>query len=398
MHGIFTLLATSTHVESLDGDWLWALIKAIAFVGIFLTIVPVMTWVERRGSAFIQDRVGPNRITVFGIKNAGLLFPMADGLKFLFKEDFLPEKAEKILYTLAPMMIMIPAFIVYAVVPFSSPIMHESVADDGAITRYIFSIQIAPNLGVGLLFVFAIASLGTYGIIVGGWSGGSKYSFLGSMRACAQMISYEIPLTLSVIGILMVYQTLSLQGMVAHQTGGGLLGISWLPHWGIFVQPLGFILFLVCAFAETNRAPFDVVESDSELVAGFHTDYSGFKFALFFMAEYASMVTMSALIVILFFGGWHIPIITPENPGSYLIDWFRGFDMSLLWASILTTVIHFAVFMAKTGFFLWLFIWVRWTLPRFRYDQLQALGWKVLLPLGLVNVAITALLLLFYGM
>ncbi|MHC4663683.1 MAG: NADH-quinone oxidoreductase subunit NuoH [Planctomycetota bacterium] len=389
MYNLLPILATQPPI-SVDNWWWIGILKAVFFVGMFLTIVPVMTWVERRGSAFMQDRVGPNRITVFGIRNLGLLFPLADGLKFMFKEDFLPGKAVKSLYTLAPMIIMIPAFVVYAVIPFSTPI---DIERGQAVYRVSF--QIAPDLGVGILFIFAIASLGTYGVILGGWSGGSKYSFLGSVRACAQMISYELGLGLSVIGALMVYGTLSLYQMVDHQATPGLLGISWLPHWGVFLQPLGFILFLICAFAETNRAPFDVVESDSELVAGFHTDYSGLKFALFFMAEYASMITMSALIVILFFGGWHIPFITPK---AGLPMWLFDQGMSRTWATLLAAVIHFIVFLVKTGFFLWFFIWVRWTLPRFRYDQLQSLGWKVLIPLGLVNIAITALLLMAYGL
>ena len=359
---------------------------AAIFVGI-ISIVPLLVWVERRGSAFMQNRLGPNRVGPLG-----LLQLAADAVKFIFKEEFIPDRAEKVLYFMAPGLCLLPAALTFAAVPIASPL---------TVLGHTINMQIA-DINVGLIYIFAVASLGVYGVLAAGWSSGNKYSLLGALRASSQMISYEVAMGISIVGILMIYHTFNLNEMIAAQTGplsffwqGHQMNIGWLPNWGIFFQPVAFILFMTAGFAETNRLPFDLPEGEAELVAGYHTEYGGFKFNMFFMGEYGHMITSSALITTLFFGGYALPFVSPEGVHNFWMQngqWFAsvsGLSLADI-SSILTTVTHLASFCAKTGFWLFVYVWVRWTLPRFRYDQLMDMGWKTLLPWALGNLAITA--------
>jgi len=331
---------------------------------VLLTGVPVAVWLERRGAAFMQDRVGPNRITIFGLRNAGLLQPIADALKLLIKEDFIPARADRFLFFLAPACSMIPALLTFMVIPFG---------DTLAIGKYEIPLQVA-DLNAGILFIFAVASLGVYGVVLGGWSPNNKYSLLGGLRSSAQMISYEISMGLSIIGVLILFESVRLNDIVR---GQGHLLFGFLPQWGIVVQPLGFLLFFVAALAETNRIPFDLPEAEAEIVAGYHLEYSSFKFSMFFMAEYVNMLVVCGVITCLFLGGWQIP-------------WLPTEDLSALVGPLATAVLQVGVFVFKLWFLMWLFVWIRWTLPRFRYDQLMGLGWRVMFPLALVNLCVTA--------
>ena len=332
---------------------------------VLLTGVILAVWIERRGAGFIQDRVGPNRVTVFGFRNAGLMQPIADALKLLVKEDFMPEKADRFLFFLAPALSMIPALLTFMVIPFGDVLV---------LGKYEIPLQVA-DLNVGVLFIFAIASLGVFGIVFGGWSPDNKYSILGGLRSSAQMVSYEISMGLSIIGILIVFESLRLNEIVQMQ--GDLL-FGFLPRWGIVVQPLGFLLFFIAALAETNRIPFDLPEAEAEIVAGYHLEYSSFKFSMFFMAEYVNMMVASGFIVSLFLGGWQIPWV----PTEVLVNW-KG--------PIVAAALQVGMFAFKLWFIMWVFVWIRWTLPRFRYDQLMNLGWRVMLPLALVNIFVTSI-------
>lgn len=335
------------------------LVKIIFIIFVIMTGVAYYTFFERKIGGWIQDRVGPNRAGPLG-----LLQPLADGVKFFFKEDVIPLNVDKPLYILAPALALIPALITFAVVPFGNRI---------EIFGHTILLRIA-DVNIGLLYIFAIASLGVYGIVLAGWSSNNKYSLLGALRSSAQVISYELPLGLSIIGVLMVFETLQLSQIVFHQ-GARLEWFPHLPRWGVFVQPLGFMIFLIAAFAETNRVPFDLPEGEAEIVAGYHTEYGSMKFAFFFMGEYANMITSAAVITTLFFGGWQVP--------------FTAFFLKFISPSWLP-LLQICSFVVKTLFFAFLFIWVRWTIPRFRYDQLMSLGWKVLLPLSLANILVTA--------
>ncbi len=353
-------------------DWVGlgiSLLKALAVFFAVLNTVPVLVWAERRGSAFIQNRLGPNRVNIAGFTLLGLVQPLADVVKFLFKEDYIPSYANKRFYFLAPAMLLIPAAMTFAVIPFGDAV---------TIGGRVIQLQVA-DLNIGILYVFALASLSVYGIVLAGWASNNKYSLLGGIRSSAQMISYELSLGLSVVGILMIYGAVQLDRIVV---GQGDLLFGFLPKWGIVTQPLAFVLFTVAVFAESNRLPFDLPEAESELVVGYHTEYSSMKFALFFMAEYMAMVTGAMLIVTLFFGGWQIP-------------WMSSAELVAAVGSIPAALLQIGAFSVKLLFFLWLFIWVRWTLPRFRYDQLMRLGWKVFLPLALANLFVTGLALYF---
>lgn len=332
--------------------------KVLIVFGAIQVAIMYMTLAERRVSAFLQDRLGPNRVGW-----QGLLQPIADGLKFLFKEDIIPARADVVIYLLAPAMIVIPAFMTFAVIPFG-----ESIVVAG---RRIQP-QIA-DINIGLLYIIAMASISVYGIIFGSWASANKYSMMGGLRACAQMISYEIPLGLSVMGVLMMTGSLRLDRVVELQTTY-IWGV--IPRWNILLQPVAFLLFLTSSLAENNRLPFDFPEAEQELVAGYHTEYSSIKFAFFFMAEYAAMITSSALVVILFFGGWHVPGLG-----------------ALGLPPLLKELIQIGAFVVKVAAFLFLYIWVRWTFPRFRYDQLMRLCWKVLLPLALANIFLTGIVM-----
>lgn len=335
-----------------------AVVKALVVFGAVQLTVMFLVLAERRVSGFFQDRLGPNRVGW-----QGLLQPVADGLKFLLKEDIIPTQADKVIYVIAPAMIVIPALMTFAVIPFG-----DSVTLAG---RQI-PLQVA-RINVGLLYVIAMASISVYGIIFGAWASSNKYSMMGGLRSCAQMISYEIPLGLSVMGVLMITGTLQLERVVEAQTAY-MFGV--IPKWNIFLQPVAFLLFLVSALAENNRLPFDLPEAEQELVGGYHTEYSSVKFAMFFMAEYAAMITSSALVVILFFGGWHVPGLG-----------------ALGLPPTLKELIQVGAFALKVGFFLFFYIWARWTFPRFRYDQLMRLCWKALLPLALANIFLTGVIM-----
>ena len=335
-----------------------SLIKIGIVFAVVMTTVAYVVLAERKVSAFIQNRLGPNRVGPWG-----LLQPLADGLKFILKEDVIPNHVNKVVYIAAPAAILVPALMGFAVVPFGD-----------TLTVFGHEIKlIICNANIGVLYVLALSSLGVYGIVLGGWASNNKYALMGAVRASAQMISYELSLGLSLIGVLMVTGSLRLSDIVHLQAGSTVLG--FLPGWFVFTQPIACLVFMVSVFAETNRLPFDLPEAEQELVAGYHSEYSSMKFAMFFMAEYAHMITASALITTLFFGGWHLPGVNPLD---------TSFAISLL---------KVLVFSIKTGFFLFLFIWVRWTVPRFRYDQVMRLGWKYLLPLALANVFLTGLYL-----
>jgi len=318
--------------------------------------VSIMTWIERRLSGMIQFRWGPNRVGPFG-----LFQPLADGIKFLMKEDIIPAEAHKPIFVLAPALSLVTALCAFAVVPFGPTVEIAGRTIDLVIL----------DLDGGLLFGLAAASLGVYGIVCAGWSSRSKYALMGGLRASAQMVSYELALALSLIGVVLLSGTLRPVAIVEQQAG-------WFWNWNVFGgwQILGFLVFLVAGFAETNRLPFDLPEAESELVAGYHTEYSAMKFSMFVMAEYIAMITVSAMATTLFFGGYQLGFPVP----------LEGWPLAIL---------QVCAFLAKLSAFLVLFVWVRWTLPRFRYDQLMDLGWKRLLPLGLINVIVTGALVAF---
>jgi len=343
-----------------------------------LLLVAYSVYAERRVAAAMQDRVGPNRTGPFG-----LLQPIADGLKFLLKEDFTPGHVRKFYFWLAPALVMVPALITVAVIPFGSEVAVPGLEDP-------IKLVIA-DINVGPLFIFAIASLSVYGIVLAGWSSNSKYPFLGGVRSSAQMISYEISLGLSLVPVLLIFGELNLNDIVRYQSENGwlLFPVLWnhegfstsLEAWLLWIPAMiAFIIFTVSIFAETNRTPFDLPECETELVAGYHTEYSSMKFALFFLGEYAAMIVGSGLIVTLFFGGWSLPLgwdqsIMAANNGA--IPWWLG-------------LAHVGVFLAKVICFILFFIAIRWTVPRFRYDQLMKLGWVIFFELALVNIFIAA--------
>ncbi|HEX4573592.1 MAG TPA: NADH-quinone oxidoreductase subunit NuoH [Gemmatimonadales bacterium] len=330
--------------------------STIKVVGVFTVImvgVALLTLAERRICAWMQDRLGPNRVGP-----QGLLQPAADGLKNLFKEETLPATADKALFVLAPAISFVPALVTFAVIPFAAPLP----------TPWGTVEMVIANLPVGVLYILAFGSLGVYGIVLAGWSSNNKYSLLGGLRASAQMISYEIALGMSVVAVLLLAGNVTLSDVIAKQA-------TSLVTWNVFPLSLGAFIFLVAAFAETNRLPFDLPEAEGELIAGYHTEYSAMKFSMFYIAEYANMITASALLTTLFFGGWDIPFTTWDNVPPWTV-----------WKTLATL----AVFSMKVMGFLFLFIWVRWTLPRFRYDQLMALGWKIMLPLALAYVTVIA--------
>jgi NADH-quinone oxidoreductase subunit H len=332
---------------------LTTLVKIVAVVVGTLSLVAVLTLAERKIAAWIQDRLGPNRAGP-----GGLLQPAADGVKNFMKETAEPDAAYKPIFRLAPALAFIPALLTLSVIPLASPLP----------TPWgLVKVQVA-DLPIGFLYILAIASLGVYGITLAGWSSNNKYALLGGLRSAAQLVSYEIAMGLSTIPILLLAGNVAFGDIIAQQAAGGF-------NWNVVLLSVAFFTFLVAAFAETNRLPFDLPEAESELVAGYHTEYSGMKFAMFFLAEYANMITASALIATLFFGGWDVPFTTWDNTAPW---------------SVWKTLATFAAFAAKTGFFLFVYIWVRWTVPRFRYDQLMSLGWKFMLPLALAYVVVIA--------
>jgi NADH-quinone oxidoreductase subunit H len=372
-------------------DWFFIATSLAKTVGIiFLVILPMVAYAvyaERRVSALIQDRLGPNRVgfptTLLGFKKdlqlflGGLGQPVADGLKFLLKEEFTPSHVNKFYFWLAPCLAIVPALLTLSVIPFGSTL--------GGVPMVI------ADVNVGILFVFAIASLGVYGIVLAGWSSNSKYPFLGAVRSSSQMISYELSLGLSVIPLFLIFEKLNLPAIVRYQADNGWLLVPftngdfhdlkkfvlWVP---VFVS---FVVFSIAIFAETNRLPFDLPEAETELVAGYHTEYSSMKFALFFLGEYAAMISGSGLIVTLFLGGWHLPFI-PDGAGQGGLEILHRVP-SWIWG-----LVNIGVFFGKVSALIFFFIWVRWTLPRFRFDQLMRLGWIWFFEIALVNIFLTA--------
>lgn len=332
-----------------------SIIKIVLVLLVILTTVANLVYAERRISAFIQNRIGPNRVGPWGLLQAP-----ADVLKLFIKEEIVPTKANRYLHTLAPIISIAVAMTTFAVVPFGDSI---------SLFGHDVKLMIA-DVNIGVLYVLAMTSMGVYGITLSGWSSNNKYSLLGGLRSSAQMISYELSMGLSVVGVLMVAGTLRLDRIVELQAG----------RWNCLATPIGFITFVVASFAETNRLPFDLPEAEPELVGGYHTEYTGMKFGTFFLAEYANMITSSALIVTLFLGGWQVPFI-------------HDFGLTPFW----TSIAQVAGFIMKVSAVIFFYIWIRWTIPRFRYDQLMNLGWKVMLPLALLNIAITGIWLIILG-
>lgn len=338
-------------------DWwliLDKLILVVAIFGVSLGIAAYSTYGERKVAAFLQDRIGPDRAGPFG-----LLQPLADGVKFFLKEEIIPKSSDKFLFILGPCIFMMTALMTSAVIPWG-----KSFEFGGR----EFSLQVA-NLNVGILYILAVVSIGGYGIMIGGWASNNKFALLGALRAASQMISYELSMGMSIIALLLISNSLNLREIVDMQQGF---------HWNVIYQPVGFLIFLICAFAECNRAPFDLPESESELIGGYHTEYSSMKLGLFLFAEYINMFISSAIIACLFFGGYHFPGLDNLNVSTNV-----------------AAMISVGVLFAKIFFFIFLFMWVRWTLPRFRYDQLMHLGWKILIPLSILNVLATGAWLTF---
>jgi NADH-quinone oxidoreductase subunit H len=342
-----------------------ALVKIAVLLGGLMTAAAYFVLLERWIAAWVQDRKGPNRVGIplTNIKMFGLGQPLADGLKFIFKEEYTPAHVNKALYLLAPIVIMSSALAIFAVIPFGSVLPGELFGLDEPI-----ELLVAPGLDVGMLYVFALSSIAVYGVILGGWASNNKYSFLGGLRSSAQLIAYEIPLGLGILGVILLNGSLRLDSIIGEQAQTGF--------WNVLVQPLGFFVFVVAAFAEAARLPFDLPEAEQELIGGYHTEYAGMKLLLFLIAEFLHMITASFLIVILFFGGWHLWGVT-------------GSGDEITWV---TALLRVAVLGLKIFLVILFFMLVRWSWPRFRFDQLMSLAWKVMLPLGLVNLVAMAVL------
>ncbi|RMF83989.1 MAG: NADH-quinone oxidoreductase subunit H [Nitrospinota bacterium] len=354
-------------------DVVLAVIKIGILIGGVLNLVLFLTWLERKQSAVMQDRIGANRAEIFGIRALGLFHPFADGLKMLTKEDFIPAGADRVLHTIAPFLSLFFALVSFATIPFGPTI---------EIGGRAIPLQVV-DLNVGVLYTFAMLALGIYGIIIAGWASRNNYALLGGLRAAAQTLSYEILLGAAILGVAMVYQSWSLQEIVQKQ-GELLWGV--IPKWGVVVQPVGFLLFLTAGIAATKRIPFDLPEGESEII-GYFVEYSGLKWGLFFMTDFVETVLVSGLLTTLFFGGWHIPYLTPDG---FL---FPGGTMLPL-PYVVVVLAQIVAFGIKVLFFCWFLLLVRWTLPRFRYDQLMRLSWKALLPIACANITLTGLILL----
>jgi NADH-quinone oxidoreductase subunit H len=354
-------------------DVLIALLKAVFFLACVLTLTSLLTWMERKQSAVMQDRLGANRAPILGVRAFGLPHILSDALKMFFKEDYVPPGGDKLLHTAAPMAALFFALMTFAAIPFGDSIQ---------IAGRRIELLVLP-LDVGLLFVFAMMSLGIYGTFLAGFSSNNKFAFLGGLRACNQMLSYEITMGATLVGLLMIFGSLDLS--VLNRAQGELIW-GWLPKWGIFLQPLGFILFVTAGLAETKRVPFDLPEGESEII-GYFTEYSSMKFGAFFMADFIETILVAALIATLFFGGWQVPYLQPDG---FHLPWGSFFSVHAL----IVTLLQVAAFAFKVFFFCWFLLLIRWTLPRFRYDQLMRLGWKFMFPLSVLNIFVTALILL----
>ncbi len=354
-------------------DLLIILVKAIFFISCILGLTSFLTWQERKQSAVMQDRIGANRAPLFGVRAFGLPHIFADAIKMFFKEDYVPPGGDRFLHTIAPFTAVFFALMSFAAIPFGDSIQ---------IAGRRVELQIFP-LNVGLLFIFAMMSMGIYGTFLAGFSSNNKFAFLGGLRASSQMISYEITMGATLVGLLMIYGTLDLAEL--NRAQGALLW-GWLPKWGIFLQPLGFLLFLVAGFAETKRVPFDLPEGESEII-GYFVEYSSMKFGAFFMTDFVETILVAALISTLFFGGWQVPYLMSDG---FHFPWGSFWSLG----TVAVTVLQIVAFGLKVFVFCWFLLLIRWTLPRFRYDQLMHLGWKILLPLSILNIFVTGFILL----
>jgi len=376
------------------------LVEVLIKIGFILGVIvgalaPVITWIERKQSAVMQDRIGANRADIAGIAVIGLLHPLADVLKLLSKEDYVPRGANRFMHLIAPIIAAVPAIVSFAVIPYGGVYQFG----DKSVSLVVADVD------WGILYIFAVGAIAAYGTVIAGWASNNNWSLLGSLRASAQMISYEVTMGLAVVGIFMVFQTLSLTEMgLAQDKTFRLLGflplfglpvppwLDWvrLPNWGIFLQPLGFVMFLTCLMAENKRPPFDLPEGESEIIAGYHLEYSGMRFGLFFMAEFIEVVVIAGLVTALFLGGWTLPYLSQQTVIGAISPVFGpGF------ATGLCMILHVLTFFAKVIVMIWLQMQIRWTLPRPRYDQVMNLCWKIILPLSLANVMVTGLVLLW---
>jgi NADH-quinone oxidoreductase subunit H len=349
-------------------------LAGLVFFGI-LNFAGLHTWVERKQSALIQDRIGANRASIFGFKFLGLFHGLADAIKMFTKEDIIPKGADKTLHTLAPLFSVFFALVAFAAIPFGDQLI---------IGDMVIRLQVA-KIDAALLYVFAMLSLGVYGVILAGFASRNNYAILGGLRATAQMISYELALGVSIIGVVMVYGTMDLSELVRGQ--GHMIG-GWIPFWGIVTQPVAFLIFLTAALAETKRLPFDLPEGESEII-GYFVEYSGMKFGMFFLTDFLETIMLACLATTLFFGGWQVPFLMPDGfhfPGGG----------ELLVPNLVYVLLGITSFSVKVILFCWLFMQIRWTLPRFRYDQLMTLGWKGLFPIALINVMVTAVVLALF--
>ena len=352
-------------------------VKVLALLNAVMGFTALLTLAERKLSALMQDRVGPNRASVFGLTLNGLFHPVADGIKMLMKEDFVPAKAEKLLFALAPFFALVPVLSLFAFIPFGDYVM---------LAGYKFDLLIA-DVPLGLFFILAFSGLAIFAVFLGGWASKNNFALLGAMRGVAQMVSYEVVLGLTLVGLMMIYGSASLQDMVRAQ---GRLLFGFLPAWGVVTQPLAFVLFLTAAIAENKRTPFDLVEGESEII-GYFLEYSSMRFAVFMFAEFVEIILVSMLATTLFFGGWQVPWL-------YDIGFILPGGAQLALAHPAVALLQLGSFAAKTVFFSWFLLVVRWTLPRFRFDQMMALCWKNLLPLALLNILATGAVLLALGM
>ncbi|MBI3873130.1 MAG: NADH-quinone oxidoreductase subunit H [candidate division Zixibacteria bacterium] len=353
-----------------------ALGTTVFIIMFVLSLAGLLTWVERKQSAIMQDRIGANRAPILGLRLWGLFHIIADAVKMFTKEDFVPETPHRFLHAIAPVLAIFFALLSFAVIPFGNQI---------TIAGHSIGLQVV-DLNAGLLFIFAMMSVAVYGVVLAGWSSNNNYSLLGGIRASAQMISYEITIGLTLVGLLLVYQTLSLAQIVKAQ--GGLLW-GFLPAWGIFFQPLGFLLFLTAGIAETKRIPFDLPEGESEII-GFFVEYSSMKFGMFMFADFIETVLIAALVTTFFFGGWQVPYLADSG---FVFPWGSSWHLGM-W---MVEGMRVGAFILKVLSFCWLLMLIRWTLPRFRFDQLMHLGWKILLPLSLANTLATAAIVLWLG-
>ncbi|MBI5743325.1 MAG: NADH-quinone oxidoreductase subunit H [Elusimicrobia bacterium] len=353
---------------------------AVLKIGVFLNAIMgfagLLTLAERKVSALMQDRIGPNRASVFGFAFNGLFHPAADGIKMILKEDFVPGRADKLLFTLAPFFALVPVLALFAVIPFGDYVM---------VFGYQLDLVIA-EIPLSLFLVLALSGIAIYGVFLGGWASRSNFALLGALRGAAQMVSYEVVLGLTLVGLLMIFGTASLQDLVRAQ---GRLLFGWLPAWGVVVQPFAFILFFVAAIAENKRTPFDLVEGESEII-GYFMEYSSMRFAAFMFSEFVEIILVSMLSATLFFGGWQVPYLYESG---FILPGGAQFPLNHYLIAALQT----GAFAAKTVAFSWLLLVIRWSLPRFRFDQLMGLCWKRLLPLALLNILLTGAVLLFLG-